>query len=128
MQRRPRCRKATKRTSEDSAEASVELKETSLPPKPKETPALCLYHFGALKGPALSQLKYEKNNPNRSKEGIIIIKIIMIIVNNNNKEETQNESNITVRRGDRICLDNYFRLSQDSILVVTTLDSSPFAI
>lgn len=38
--------KQMKCTSEDPA--SVQLKETSLPPKPKETPALRLYHFGAL--------------------------------------------------------------------------------
>lgn len=36
-------------TSEDPE--LVELYEMSFPPKPKETPALCLYHFGALKGP-----------------------------------------------------------------------------
>lgn len=37
-------------TSEDPAGDSAELNETSLPPKPNETPAFRLYHFGALIG------------------------------------------------------------------------------
>lgn len=41
----------TTNTSE-GPEEPVEWKETSLPPKPKETPALRWYHFGALKGAA----------------------------------------------------------------------------
>lgn len=41
-----------KHTSEAPPAASFEEKETSLPPKPKDTPALRLDHFGALKGAA----------------------------------------------------------------------------
>lgn len=58
-------RTPTKPTSEPPVEApaadDLVWNETSLPPKPNETPAGRLYHFGAFRGAAWQNIIYKNN-------------------------------------------------------------------